>query len=254
MFGTGARGPARERARRLLRVAVLLHRRRLRRVGPGPRRQPRARTGRAGARGAAGDPARDAAAAERGAAGVRLRGRRPGRLDALCGACASCRAAPRSACAAFGRRKRRSVATAPQISLAVATLLSLLVARRRRGDRRRAATSTTTTSTSGSRPWPASRSAPRPARLVASTTGVRDAQGWMQNDVRVEGRDAAAWGLPARPLMSTRVDEGRWYTEAEVGERRERRRARSDDRQDDGQGGRRRHPRQHRQRAGDACA
>ena len=56
-------------------------------------------------------------------------------------------------------------------------------------------------------------------RLIASTEGVREAQPWMQNNVRLEGRDAQAWGLPARPLMNTRVDGGRWYTDAEVGAR-----------------------------------
>ena len=53
-------------------------------------------------------------------------------------------------------------------------------------------------------------------RLIASTDGVREAQPWMQNNVRLEGRDAQAWGLPARPLMNTRVEKGRWYTDAEV--------------------------------------
>ena len=68
------------------------------------------------ARGDAGDPPRVAPAARRGAAGDRLGGRRPGApRRAACGASASCRAAPRSACAASARRKRRTLATAVQV-------------------------------------------------------------------------------------------------------------------------------------------
>jgi putative ABC transport system permease protein len=52
--------------------------------------------------------------------------------------------------------------------------------------------------------------------LIASTEGVRAAHGWTQNAVRVAGRDAAAWGLPERPFMSTHIEQGRWFTGAEV--------------------------------------
>jgi putative ABC transport system permease protein len=55
--------------------------------------------------------------------------------------------------------------------------------------------------------------------LIASTEGVRKAQPWVQNNVRLQGRDAQAWGLPARPLINPRIDDGRWYTDAEVGAR-----------------------------------
>ena len=54
------------------------------------------------------------------------------------------------------------------------------------------------------------------ARLIASTDGVRDAQRWLSNAVRVDGHDAGAWGLPARPLMNTRISRGRWYSDAEA--------------------------------------
>jgi putative ABC transport system permease protein len=60
---------------------------------------------------------------------------------------------------------------------------------------------------------------PDAGRLIASTDGVRGAQPWVQNNVRLEGRDAQAWGLPARPLMNTRLSAGRWYTDAEVSAR-----------------------------------
>jgi ABC-type lipoprotein release transport system permease subunit len=60
---------------------------------------------------------------------------------------------------------------------------------------------------------------PDAGRLIASTDGVRKAQAWVQNNVRLEGRDAQAWGLPARPLMNTHLNAGRWYTDAEVSAR-----------------------------------
>jgi len=41
----------------------------------------------------------------------------------------------------------------------------------------------------------------------------------MHNDVRVEGRDVEAWGLPARPPMNTRMQQGRWYGDADVRDR-----------------------------------
>jgi putative ABC transport system permease protein len=115
----------------------------------------------------------------------------------------------------LGRRKRRSLATALQISVAVATLLSLLSL---------GAGMTKTGSAHfddnhfdvwvqavASKPFGSDA-----GRVIASTEGVRDAQPWMQNNIRLEGRDAQAWGLPARPLMNPHVDIGRWYTEAEV--------------------------------------
>jgi putative ABC transport system permease protein len=114
-----------------------------------------------------------------------------------------------------GRRKRRSLATALQISVAVATLLSLLSL---------GAGMTRTGSAHfddnhfdvwiqavASKPFGGDA-----GRLIASTAGVRNAQPWMQNNVRLEGRDAQAWGLPAHPLIDPRVDTGRWYTDAEV--------------------------------------
>jgi putative ABC transport system permease protein len=115
----------------------------------------------------------------------------------------------------LGRRKRRSVATMLQIALAVATLLAMLslgagVAETTRG-------------------WYAENHfdiwiqgvsseplGPDAARLTRSTEGVREVQTWLQNEVRLDGRDAEAWGLPSRPLTNARITEGRWYTAAEV--------------------------------------
>ena len=141
-----------------------------------------------------------------------------GRLDA---ALRRVRFLPRSAqigLRGLGRRKRRSLATALQVSLAVATLLALLslgagVAESGRGwfdDNR----FDVEIEAMASKPFDAEA-----GRVIASTDGVREAQPWMENTVRLEGRDTPAWGLPARPLMNMRVEDGRWYTSAEVGAR-----------------------------------
>jgi len=118
----------------------------------------------------------------------------------------------------LGRRKRRNVATALQVSLAVATLLALLslgagVVESGRGwfDDNRFDVQIEAVA---SKPLGAGA-----GRLIASTEGVREAQPWVQNNVRLEGRDAQAWGLPAQPLMNTRVAVGRWYSDDEVGAR-----------------------------------
>jgi putative ABC transport system permease protein len=115
----------------------------------------------------------------------------------------------------LGRRKRRSLATALQISVAVATLLSLLSLGAGLADTGRAHFDDNHFDV-----WvQAVASKPlgtEAGRLITSTEGVRAAQPWMHNSVQVEGRDAQAWGLPAQPLMNTHVDSGRWYTDAEV--------------------------------------
>lgn len=138
-----------------------------------------------------------------------------GRVDAVL---RRVRVLPRSAqigLRGLGRRKRRTMATALQVSLAVATLLALLSLG--------AGVGKTTAAwfddnrfdiwiqAVASEPF-----GPDAERIVASTEGVAEVQPWLQNQVRVAGRDAQAWGLPADPLMNTRIAEGRWYTDAEV--------------------------------------
>jgi len=115
----------------------------------------------------------------------------------------------------LGRRKRRSLATALQISVAVATLLALLSLGAGMAETGRAHFDDNHfdvwIQAVASKPLGADA-----GRLIAATEGVQEAQPWVQNNMRLEGRDAQAWGLPARPLMSTRVDDGRWYSDAEV--------------------------------------
>ena len=144
-----------------------------------------------------GDPARDAAAAARGAAGVRVGRRRPGPRSTRA---AAARALPAAQRADRPARARPPQAAQPRDRDAgrrsrSRTLLALLSLGAGVAQDRPAAGSTTTTSTSGSRPWPASRSAREAAPPDrAPPPGVRDAQPWMQNNVRLDGRDAAGLG------------------------------------------------------------
>ena len=138
-----------------------------------------------------------------------------GRLDA---ALRRARLLPRNAqigLRGLGRRKRRTLATVLQVSLAVATLLALLSVGSGVGK-------TTGAWFDGNKfdIWiQAAASKPLSAdagRLIESTDGVGQAEPWLQNAVRVEDRGAQAWGLPAQPLMDTNMTDGRWYSEAEV--------------------------------------
>jgi putative ABC transport system permease protein len=115
----------------------------------------------------------------------------------------------------MGRRKRRSVATVLQVSLAVATLLALLSLGSGVGK-----TTGNWFDDNHFDVWVQSvASKPLGAdagRLVSSIEGVGAIQPWMRNEVRFEGKDAPAWGLPARPLMNTHMVDGRWYGAGEV--------------------------------------
>ena len=51
---------------------------------------------------------------------------------------------------------------------------------------------------------------------ITAVDGVASAQPWLSNAIKVGDTDAQAWGLPARPLMNTRVVDGRWYSAADV--------------------------------------
>lgn len=141
-----------------------------------------------------------------------------GRVDAVL---RRVRILPRSAqigLRGLGRRKRRTMATTLQVSLAVATLLALLSVGAGVGK-------TTAAWFDDNRfdVWIQSVASapfgPDAERIVASTEGVAEVQPWLQNQVRVAGRDAQAWGLPVDPLMNTRVADGRWYSDAEVAAR-----------------------------------
>ncbi len=107
-----ARARARERARQLLRLDVLRDQRGLRRRHPDPARESAARSPRASARRAAGDPPGCSRPRARGARDVRIDHRRQRRASTT--SCGALSALPRTAqigVRSVGRRKRRSLAT-----------------------------------------------------------------------------------------------------------------------------------------------
>jgi putative ABC transport system permease protein len=112
-------------------------------------------------------------------------------------------------------RKRRTAATAVQVALAVATCLALL-----------SLGSGVAESTRG---WFDDNHfdiwiQPQPGKLLDSETGstigavdgVAGTQPWLSNVVKLGNAEADAWGLPARPLIDTRIDEGHWYSPDDV--------------------------------------
>ena len=112
------------------------------------------------------------------------------------------------------RRKRRTVATALQVALAVGTLLGLLalgtsvanVTRSFWNDAHYAIAAGTV----ATRPFNADAT-----RVLAATAGVKQIQPLLISTARIGGKDVALWGNTADPLMSVRMGEGRWFTAAE---------------------------------------
>jgi putative ABC transport system permease protein len=112
-----------------------------------------------------------------------------------------------------GRRKRRSLATAAIVALAVANLLATLALAR-------AATEGTRTSwgdhledvqvSTGGTLFDA-----RAARALRATPGVAEAEPVLKNTVQLGGREAFAWGVEREPLLRYRLAGGRWFTAAE---------------------------------------
>jgi putative ABC transport system permease protein len=113
-----------------------------------------------------------------------------------------------------GRRKRRSLATALIVALAVGNLLAVLALAS-------AATETTRTSwddhledvrlwTAGTRAFDA-----RAERVIRSTPGVAAIQPALTNDVELAGEPAVVWGVQQRPLFRHRISRGRWFTAGE---------------------------------------
>ncbi len=113
-----------------------------------------------------------------------------------------------------GRRKRRSIATAVIVALAVGNLLATLGL---------AASVTQTTRaewadhvedlrvwTSGSKLFDE-----RAAQTIRSTPGVAEAQPALVTDVELAGEEAFVWGVPREPLFRYRLSDGRWFSAAE---------------------------------------
>ncbi len=112
-----------------------------------------------------------------------------------------------------GRRKRRSLATAAIVALAVANLLATLALAR-------AATEGTRTSWGDHLEDVQVSTAgalfnERAASVLRTTPGVAEAEPVLKNTVELDGREAFAWGVEREPLLRYRLTAGRWFSAAE---------------------------------------
>jgi putative ABC transport system permease protein len=138
-----------------------------------------------------------------------------GRVDALLRHVAFLPRSVQIGLRSVGRRKRRTLATALQVSLAVGALLALLalgtsvanVTREFWGD----AHYDIYAGTVATRPFNAEAT-----RVLQSTPGVARIQPQLSTSAKAGGKDVALTGMTDRPLMRMRVAQGRWYTAAEA--------------------------------------
>jgi putative ABC transport system permease protein len=114
----------------------------------------------------------------------------------------------------LGRRKRRSLATALIVALAVGNLLAVL-------SLAAAATESSRTSWSNHledvRLWTTSRDLfdARALLTLEATPGVARAQPALVSDAKLAGEEAFVWGVPREPLFRYRLSDGRWFSAAE---------------------------------------
>jgi putative ABC transport system permease protein len=113
-----------------------------------------------------------------------------------------------------GRRRRRSLATALMVALAVGNLLAILGLA--------AAISNTThaewrdhgedikLTTESDRPLDA-----RALRLIRATPGVAEIEPTFDADVVLAGEDAVVWSVRQQTMFRHRIADGRWFTAAE---------------------------------------
>ena len=113
-----------------------------------------------------------------------------------------------------GRRKRRSLATALIVALAVGNLLAVLgVAAAATEASRRSWSShreDLQVSTSGRDLFDAEAE-----REIRATPGVAEAEPVLKNTVVLNGQEAFVWGVEQEPLLDYRLADGRWFTRAE---------------------------------------
>jgi putative ABC transport system permease protein len=113
-----------------------------------------------------------------------------------------------------GRRKRRSLATALIVALAVGNLLAVLgVAAAATEASRRSWSShleDLQLSTSGRDLFDAEAE-----RAIRATPGVAEAEPVLKNTVVLNGQEAFVWGVEQEPLLDYRLADGRWFTRAE---------------------------------------
>jgi putative ABC transport system permease protein len=117
-----------------------------------------------------------------------------------------------------GRRKRRTLATALVVALAVGNLLAIMGLAAAATKSSRAAWGEHIEEiriwTGGGKPFD------RPAdTIIRSTPGVAEAQPALVNDVALAGEEAFVWGVPRQPLLRYDITDGRWFSKAEEGMR-----------------------------------
>jgi putative ABC transport system permease protein len=119
-----------------------------------------------------------------------------------------------------GRRRRRSLATALIVALAVGNMLAFMAMA---GSAAEASRTAWADHLEDVRIWTAGRVPfdERAERTIRATPGVAEVQPALVNEVELDGRQAFVWGVPERPLLRYRLAEGRWFTSAEE-EQRER--------------------------------
>ena len=109
-----------------------------------------------------------------------------------------------------GRRKRRSLATAAIVALAVGNLLAVLALAQGATDSTRASWGShledVQISTSGRAPFDE-----RARRTIVATPGVATAQPVLKNTVALGDREAFVWGVERDPLFRYHLAEGRWF-------------------------------------------
>ena len=114
---------------------------------------------------------------------------------------------------AAGRRRRRSLATALIVALAVGNLLAVL------GLAESASQASRTSwddHLEDVRVFGGGRNFDDAAlRTILATPGVAAAQPALVQDVELAGESGVVWGVPHEPLIRYRMAEGRWFTTAE---------------------------------------
>ena len=112
------------------------------------------------------------------------------------------------------RRKRRTVATAAIVAVAVGNLLAVLAFAT-------AVTETTMSEWDGHREdivlWTSGRDgfAPGAERLIRDDAGVAETQPVLVNDVRISRNGARVWAVPHETLFDYSISDGRWFTAQE---------------------------------------
>jgi putative ABC transport system permease protein len=117
------------------------------------------------------------------------------------------------------RRKRRSLATALIVALAVGNLLAVLGLAAAVSDMTRAEWDDHLEDV---RIWTAGRELfdARAEQAIRSTPGVADVQAAIVNDAELEDEAAFVWAVPYEPLFRYRLSDGRWFSAREEQGRR----------------------------------